>query len=508
MKELFFTTSIPYVNAGPHIGHALEYIQADTLSRFEQLRGNAVFLATGADEHGQKNARAAAKLGLTPREHVDKSSALFQALIKQLNVEVDTFTRTTSPAHKAVCQWLWQQADAAGDLYKKSYTGLYCTGCEEYKQPGELVDGNCPVHGTPPEEQSEENWFFKLSKYRQPLREAIERGDLTIVPAHRTKETLNFLDKAEDISVSRPKSKLTWGIDVPGDPDHVMYVWFDALTNYLTASRADLDKLSVERADFVRWPADLHIVGKDIFRFHTIIWPAMLLSANLPVPKQVLIHGFVNNRGEKMSKSTGNVIDPVPCIEKYGADALRYFLLRHIPTTDDGDFSDERFATVYDKELVNNLGNLVQRTLVLISKNNIPINNRHSEAQRADESRDMNGPEVNGVLRDCRKAVTLDDDSKFELPAWYVEAFEKRDLAAALGGVMGEVEAANRQIDEAKPWLTVKTDPAAAAEALQAVHQKLRQIAHLLTPFLPTTAERLNEQLSTLKPAPLFPRMS
>lgn len=506
MQELFFTTSIPYVNGRPHIGHALEYIQADTLARFEKLRGNPVFLATGADEHGQKNARAAEKSGVTPKEHVNKTSALFKDMINQLNVEVDTFTRTTGDTHKAVCQWLWRQADAAGDLYKKSYTGLYCTGCEEYKQPGELVNGNCPVHGTPPEEQSEENWFFKLSKYRQPLRQAIERGDITILPTHRTKETLNFLDKAEDISVSRPKSKLTWGIDVPGDPGHVMYVWFDALTNYLTASRADLDKLTVERADFVRWPADLHIVGKDIFRFHTIIWPAMLLSANLPIPRQVLIHGFVNNRGEKMSKSSGNVVDPVPYIEKYGADALRYFLLRHIPTTDDGDFSDERFATVYDKELVNNLGNLVQRTLVLMEKNSIPISARHSEAaSAAEESRDESGSEANGILR---ASGAQDDDSRSNLPDWYTEAFEKRDLAAALNGVMGEVEAANRQIDEAKPWITVKTDPAAATQALQSVHKYLQQIAYLLTPFLPVTAERLSDQLSTLKPAPLFPRMS
>ncbi len=474
MKPYFLTTSIPYASGKPHIGHALEYIQADVLARYARLQGREVFLSSGTDEHGQKIERAAAAVGQTPQAFVDVLALQFERLLKAVTVDVDAFVRTTDPDHVAVAQWLWQLAAEAGDLYKQTYRGFYCVGCEEYKQPAELDEaGQCPIHLTVPEEREQENWFFRLSKYVPELQKLYAAGDIVISPTHRTKETLNFLDNSADVSVSRPSDSLAWGIPVPGDDSQVMYVWFDALANYLTAARTDRNKLEIDRSDFVRWPADLHLVGKDIFRFHTIIWPAMLLSAKLPLPKEIVIHGFINHDHHKMSKSLGNVIDPFPLIEQYGVDAVRYYLIKAIPTTDDGNFSTEQFEAVYTADLVNNLGNLVQRTLTMLE----------------------------------RYQVLRPEALPPSLPDWYQAALQARDFSLALNGIVERVSALNQQLAEQKPWEIAATQPERLSGILQPIYQALYEVAYLLQPFLPETASKLAAQLDSGQPEPLFPRL-
>jgi len=465
MKEKFYvTTSIAYVNAKPHIGFAMEVIQADVLARFHRLKGDETFYLTGTDEHGMKLVQTANEQGITPQELVDGNAAHFKSLKGKLNLSNDGFIRTTDPEHMKGAQKIWQKLAAKGDIYKDSYEGLYCVGCEAFVLEKDLVEGKCSNHNKVPERLKEENYFFRLSKYTEQIKKEIETGRLKIVPESRKHEILSVInDGLKDVSFSRPKKVLQWGIEVPDDPDHVMYVWCDALSNYLTAIG-----YGEESSQFKKfWPADVHLIGKDILRFHSAIWIGMLMSAELEIPCAVYVHGYITSEGKKMSKSLNNVVDPTEYVDKYGRDALRYYLLKEIPTTDDGDFSLERFNVVYESELANNIGNLVSRVLAMTVKY------FDSRVPQADKGEGIFGPEAEKVWRNYERAIA---------------AF---DLKKALEQVVEFSGYANKFVDDTKPWVLAKTNQNELARVIYALLEMVRQIALLLLPFLPGTAEKI-----------------
>jgi methionyl-tRNA synthetase len=364
VNKFYITTAIDYVNASPHLGHALEKVQADVIARYHRISGGKVFYLTGTDENSLKNVKAAREKGISIKELVDENAKKFYQLKKILNLSFDDFIRTTQERHIKGAQKLWLSCQ--NDIYKKTYKGLYCVGCEEFYKKEELIEGFCPEHKTEPELVEEENYFFKLSKYQEKLKKIIEKNELKIIPETRKNETLSFIEKGlEDICVSRSEKRASgWGIDVPGDRTQKIWVWFDALSNYITAVGFSDDEKKFKEW----WPADLHVIGKGILRFHAIYWPAILLSAKLPLPRAIFVHGYITVSGQKMSKSLGNIICPFKLVEKYGTDATRYFLLREIPATEDGDFTIEKFEKRYNSDLAKGLGNLVARTMALILK--------------------------------------------------------------------------------------------------------------------------------------------
>ena len=471
----YVATSIPYVNGEPHIGHAMEFIMADVLARAARAQGKTVIYSTGTDEHGGKVAESAAKLKLTPKVYVDQISQQFRDLQKLLNISNDRFIRTTDAGHEQRAQIIWK--NLSKDIYKGKYIGLYCTGCETFVSEAVAKENKniCPYHKRPYEKLEEENYFFKLSKYATQIRSAIETGAFLILPATKKHEILNVIkDGLEDISISRPKDKISWGIGVPGDPNQVMYVWFEALLNYITVLGYP------EHKDFKNfWPANVQVIGKDILRFHAAIWPGILLGLGLPLPKVLYVHGFVNLGGEKMSKSVGNVISPQEIVKKYGADAFRYYFLRHIPSYEDGDFTWERMEEAYNNELANELGNAVQRTAILIQKNQ------------------------NGIIGDI--PPPSHDTAK------YREALEKCQFDRALDEVWDQVRGLNQYIDEEKPWELAKakeTDHLREILANQA--GSLLEIADMLAPFMPETGLKIRhtfeEGVIRLTDSTLFPR--
>ena len=361
--KYYVTTSIPYVNGEPHIGHAIDYLLADVWARYQRQLGKVVRFQTGVDEHGNKISAKALEQGLTPQAYVDSMYGNFQKMIHELNVDTTDFIRTTDIKHKAAVQYIWQKLEQAGLIYKDTYEGWYCQGCESFITDKEAAENNgvCPDHQTPYQRLSEENYYFKASAFTQQITEAIESGKMRIIPDFRKREFLELIkDGLQDVSVSRPAKNLSWGVPVPSDPNQVMYVWLDALSNYITVLGYPNDPTW---QDF--WPADVQVVGKDILRFHAGIWPAMLLALDLPLPKTLLVHGHITSGGTKMSKSLGNGVDPFEIIRDYGVDAFRYYFLRYIPTQDDGDFTWDRFESVYNGELSNDLGNLVQRVAAM-----------------------------------------------------------------------------------------------------------------------------------------------
>jgi methionyl-tRNA synthetase len=457
-KNFYVTTSIPYASGAPHIGNAFDWLYADTLARYHKQLGETVAYNAGSDEHGSKVYEKATEAGITPEQFVETIVPKIIEGHKAVNSDYTHFSRTNSKLHIAGAQKLWKQM--GDDIYKSSYSGWYCTGCEEYKTETEVKANNgvCPLHDKKYEKLEEENYFFKLSSYSDKLQELIESGEFQVIPENRKQEILNVIkDGLQDISVSRPKKKLPWGIPVPGDTTQVMYVWFEALMNYITV----LDY--PDGADFKAfWPTDVQIVGKDNLRFHAAIYPAMLLSAKLPLLKKLFVHGHVTSGGKKMSKTIGNVVNTEDIVSKYGADAFRYYFLRHVPSYDDGDFTWERFDAVYHGELANELGNAVQRVASMI--------NRYQQ----------------GVIGEYPKP---EHDAE---P--YHTAIENCQFDRALEWVWDLVRGLNVFIEQEKPWqLAKELDESHLKEVLAACVGDVLQIAELLQPFLPTASATIQQ---------------
>ena len=484
MNKFYVTTSIAYANAKPHIGFALELIQADVLARLHRQKGENTFFLTGTDEYGTKLYRAAKEANKEPQEFCDEISQQYRELKKVLNLSRDDFIRTTEERHKKAAQALWKKCEK--DIYKKKYKGYYCVGCENFINQKDLVDGKCPNHQKKPEPVEEENYFFKLSKYQDKLLDFYRENPDFVIPEKRFNEIRSFVKEGlEDISISRSKEKLPWGVPVPGDESQVMYVWFDALTNYISALGWPEEKKEFETF----WPADIHVIGKDINRFHTALWPAMLMSAEIDPPKQVLVHGFISSEGKKMSKSLGNVVDPVELVNKYGTDAVRYYLLREIPTTEDGDFSQEKFKERYNNDLANNLGNLLNRVLVMMKRYEIAPVKLKKQYSSLDE-----------LKKDYPQCYIFDNKR-------YNELLDDFRLDLALGEIWKIITESNQLIDKEKPWVLAKNDKKKLEFVLQNLHSRLNVIGCLLEPFLPETGQKIAKQLKSLKPEVLFPKI-
>ena len=483
-QKFYITTAIDYVNGRPHIGHALEKIQADVLARYHRQKGDEVFFLTGTDEHGVTNVRGAEKAGKDIKEFTNENSGYFRGLREVLNLSWDDFIRTSDQKrHWPGAQKLWMKLYDAGDLYKRKYRGFYCVGHEAFVTEKDLTDGKCRDHQKEPEVVEEENWFFRLSKYTKEIESRIKSHELIVLPESRSNEILSLLEQGlEDVSFSRPRKDLSWGIPVPNDPEHTMYVWCDALTNYISAIGYGQDDNLFAKW----WPANVHIIGKDILRFHAAIWPGMLLSANLPLPRAIFVHGFITVDGQKMSKTVGNVIDPFALVEKYGRDPARYYLLREIPSGEDGDFSEQKFKERYNGELANGLGNLVARVVALAVKLK----------------------DKNEKLKITIKSLKLERQIK-ETKENYGVAFEQFKLHEGLEAVWTLIHAADKYINEEKPWESEK--PAVIGELLGL----LLEIARLLEPFLPETAQKIKEQvivdgsevLEIKRAGTMFPRL-
>lgn len=475
MSNFYITTSIPYVNGEPHIGHAYEFIAADVVARYMRSFKTPVLFCTGTDEHGGKIAEKAKELKITPQQLTDKNSQAFADLLKMLNISNDRFIRTTDAGHVKRAQAIWK--NLAKYIYKTTYKGWYCTGCETFysEQVVKNDKGVCPLHDRPYEQLEEENYFFKLNAFGPQVKEAIETDSLRIVPESRKHEILNVINSGlEDISISRPKDKISWGIPVPGDTSQVMYVWFEALMNYITVLGYP------EHKDFKEyWPANIQVIGKDILRFHAAIWPAMLMGLGLPLPKVLYVHGFITVNDTKMSKSLGNVIAPKQIIDRYGVEAFRYFFMRHIPSYEDGDFSWERIDAAYNNELADQLGNAVGR--------------------------------VAAMIKNYQKGIIGDIPEAEHDIGQYKEAIENCRFDRALDEAWEQVKGLNQYIEETKPWEIAKTgDSDHLREVLSLAVSSLLEIAGLISPFMPETASAIQQVFGsgTLKPlaGPLFPK--
>ncbi len=472
-SPFYITTAISYPNGRPHIGHAYEAIAADVIARFQRLQGRRVRFQTGTDEHGLKMARKAEEQGRTPRNLADEMSGYFREMCDALNVKYDRFIRTVEDDNHRASQAIWQRMEAAGDLYLDRYEGWYSIRDEAYYDESELVAGEggakLSPQGTPVEWTVEESWFFRLSKYQQPLLDLLKSTGF-LEPESRRNEMVAFVEQGlRDLSVSR--TSFDWGVKVPGSENHVMYVWVDALTNYLTG--LGFPDETADMADF--WPADLHLIGKDIVRFHTIYWPAFLMSADLPLPRKVFGHGFVLARGgEKMSKSAGNAADPLELADTFGVDTLRYFLMREVAFGQDGSYSPEAIVLRANAELSNSFGNLAQRTLSMIVKN-------------------MNGvlEPFEGDAADTDLQDTVTDACRVELP----REFEALSFSTGIEAWMRAVYACNQYVDEQAPWTLKKTDPARMKAVLQTLFIALRDLAIAIQPVVPEKAAALLDQL-------------
>jgi len=469
-KKYYLTTTLPYVNAEPHIGFALEIVQADALARFHRLLGEEVIFNFGTDEHGQKIYQKARGLGKDPQKYCDEYAAKFDALKKALSLSHNRFIRTTDPHHIKAAQEFWKLCDKNGDIYKKLYKTKYCVGCELEKTDSELVDNKCPLHPNQNLEIiEEENYFFRFSKYQKPLLDFYGKNPDFVIPKGKFREIKTFVEGGlQDFSISRLKSKMPWGISVPGDPEQVMFVWFDALINYISTLGWPEGKKDFE--DF--WPG-FQVAGKDNLRQQTAIWQAMLASAGLPFSKQIFIHGFVTANGKKISKSLGNTINPIEVAEKYGADALRYYLLAKINPTEDSDFTFEKFEEVYNGELANGLGNLVSRVAKLCEKSGFEF-----------------------------KPTKTQKDEKIE------NALKEYKFDLALKTIWDGITQTDQLINEEEPW---KLTGSKLERVLIHLVDHIREISFNLEPFLPETSEKIQKQFGGSKIAsgsPLFPRLS
>lgn len=463
-KKFYITTAIAYPNGRPHMGHALEIIQTDAIARFHKLLGKDVFFQTGTDEHGIKNWQTAQKSGKEIYSFLDENVGVFMDLYKKLNISHDRFIRTTDKKrHHPGAQKLWMKLVNAGDIYKKKYKGLYCSGCEIFKTEKELENGKCPNHPTRDIVQvEEENYFFRLSKYNEKLIQLLKDDEYKIVPDTRKNEILAFLENARDISFSRPKSSLSWGIPVPGDDEHIMYVWCDALSNYITGAGYGRD----DAAFAALWPADIHVIGKDILRFHAAFWPAMLLSAEVPLPKNLFVHGFILSQGTKMGKSTGNVIEPFEQIEKYGVDPFRYYILQAMPLAGDGEYSEHLIKERINMDLVGNFSNFCYRVLSFTAKNY--------------ESK-ITGIDSDPVIRQI--------EEKFES---IKQSYESFDCKKAIQEILAVSDLGNGYFQKKEPWKNKET----ADRVLGTCVNICRNLAILISPVMPVIAERLKKQLN------------
>lgn len=479
-KKLYITTAIPYVNGTPHIGNAMDYLYADIWTRYQRQNGRDVRFQVGTDEHGNKIAAKAAEAGLDPKSYTDQTYLNFEKLMKKVNASYTDFVRTTDAHHVSSIQYIWQQLQPY--IYKGKYEGWYCVGCESFVSDKEAAANNgvCPDHNQPYQRLSEENYYLKTSALTDRVRQAIVDDELKIVPEFRKKEFLELIkDGLQDVSISRPKKNLSWGVPVPGDPNHVMYVWLDALANYITVLGYPDNPTWKEY-----WPADVQIVGKDIMRFHAGLWPAMLLGLGLPLPKKLLVHGHVVVGGTKMSKTIGNVIDPNQVIDEYGVDAFRYYFSRHISTQDDGDFTWEKFEAAYNGELANDLGNLVKRVANMVTKYQ------------------------SGVISESPK-------SEHDMGAYH-EAIDNLEFNRAMDEVWLMVKSLNQYIENVKPWEIAKNigkdaeSESHLGEVLAYASRALIQIGDLLVPFLPSTAAKIHATFETgviVDPGVIFPKI-
>ncbi|HUS15582.1 MAG TPA: class I tRNA ligase family protein [Chloroflexia bacterium] len=480
----YISTAIPYVNGRPHIGHALEFTQTDTFARYHRQHGADVYFLTGSDENSLKNVQAAEAEGVSTRELVDRYATVFEGLRPLLNLSFDQFIRTSAdPRHAAGAARLWEACAARGDIYQKTYRGLYCVGCEQFYTPDELTpEGLCPEHLTRPDAIEEENYFFRLSNYGPALQELIESGKLRIIPDSRRNEVLSFIRMGlEDFSISRSVARARgWGVPVPGDPGQVMYVWFDALTNYITALDYATDGPLYQRY-WAHSPARVNTIGKGVIRFHAVYWPAMLLSAGVLPPSTLFVHGYIGVGGQKMSKSLGNVVDAYDLVEKYGAEAVRYFFLREVPPTADADFTYEKFEARYNSDLANDLGNLLNRAVSMIHRYR------------------------GGVVPAAQAPTPLDGDLitlANGLGPRVEAAFNDYDPQAALSAIWELVKSANQYVEQNQPWTLAKaakggdTDAEARLDStLYNLAEALRVLGVHLTPFLPATAAAIIAQL-------------
>ncbi len=463
------TTTLPYVNADPHVGHALEFVQADILARYHRILGNDVFFNTGTDEHGIKIYRKAEEAGEDVQDYVDRYAARFSMLRETLDLSYDAFIRTTDPKHIEAAQEFWKRCEKNGDIYKKEYKVKYCVGCELEKTDSELEDGVCPIHPTTPIELiEEENYFFRFSKYQEPLLALYREHPDFVVPPQRLNEIRSFVERGlEDFSISRLKDKMPWGIPVPGDEDHVMYVWFDALVNYIST-------LGWPDEAYAAWWPSIQFAGKDNLRQQSAMWQAMLLSAGIEPSKQILIHGFITSGGQKMSKSIGNVISPMELVDTYGTDAVRYFFARHVHPFEDSDLTHERFHECYTANLVNGIGNLVSRVMKLAET--------HLEKVELPERADY--------------------------PLEYTNAVETYRFNEAMDLIWTKIGAADQRMTDEAPFKVVKTDPEEGKRIIAELAAELYTIGRLLEPFLPSTSARILETVrANKKPDTMFPRV-
>ncbi|MBI4252607.1 methionine--tRNA ligase [Candidatus Uhrbacteria bacterium] len=484
--KYYLTTPIYYINDKPHIGHAYTTIVSDILAHYHRLRGADVFFLTGVDENSLKNIEAAEKLGMGDRiqEYLDMQSALWKQTWDSLGITYTDFIRTTEERHKQGVEKFWKRVRENGDIYKGTYEGFYCVGCEAFIRETDLVDGKCQHHDKEPKKLIEENYFFALSKYRERLLAYIEQNPDFVQPQSRRNEIVNYIrDHLEDVSISRQSMK--WGIPVPGDPEQVVYVWFDALINYLTGIGYGWDDELFARY----WPADLHLVGKEIIKFHCALWPAMLMSAGISLPARVFAHGFFTIDGQKMSKSLGNAIDPVEIAKVHGMDAMRYFLLREVPFGGDGDFSYERFSKRYESDLSKGVGNFVSRVLAMAEK---MVSGSISEKMEPD------------TIFSQGISDQVGDDSIHERvqEVWqeYEETFDRIRPDEALDAVWRLISFGDKYIEEKKPWAILKGNTEEYTKIIGILLELVRHVSLLLYPFMPETALKVWRSLGVEEP--------